>query len=211
MPTHTASRRLAALLLTALPLLATGPAAAFDTTPDGTLPDRIFRQLFEGRPVSGQLVIKGYPMAFPPNSHVNGAHQASPATYVGRFWFPSSTLQSNVNGLGMVTLNTQLIHLASSSNPIAAPNVASIQVNDVYLHLMSATVSGIPVSLGNDCIFGPIQLNAQGSWNVSQATMSGNAVTIPPAPANACGGYASTLNNSIAGNTNNSVTINITL
>lgn len=211
MTVQTATRRLAVLLLTALPLLAAGQACASDTAPDGTPPDRIFRQLFDGRPVSGQLVVRGYPMPFPAGSYVNGAQQASPAVYGGRFWFPPSTLQSNVNGLGMVTLNTQLVHLGTSYNPIVGGNTAGLQMYDTYLHLISATVSGFPVSLGNDCLFGPMTLSAQGSWNVAMASMTGNEVTIPPVPSNACGGYANTLNNSIAGSSNNSVTVNIAL
>ena len=182
MTVQTAPRRLAAVLLTAL-LLAAGQAAASDTAPDGTPPDRIFRQLFEGRPVSGQLVVRGYPMPFPAGSHVNGAQQASPAVYGGRFWFPPSTLQSNVNGLGLVTLNTQLVHLGTSYNPLVGGNTAGIQVYDVYLHLISATVSGFPVSLGNDCIFGPMTLNAQGSWNAATVEVSRSSGGQPSSPA----------------------------
>ncbi len=175
-----------------------------------TPPDRIFRHRIEGRPVSGQFVINGFPMPFPSGSFANGAQQASPAVYGGVLYFPPSSVQSNVNGLGMVTLNSQLIHLGSTYNPISAPNISGIQMDNVYLHLQSATVSGVPVALGSDCNFGPIVLGATGTWNASTATMTGGGITIPPiANSAACAGFANTLNNSIAGS-NNSVTITIT-
>jgi len=175
-----------------------------------TLPDRIFRHRMEGRPVSGQLVINGFPMPFPSGSIANGAQQASPGVYGGVLYFPPSSVQSNVNGLGMVTLNSQLIHLGSTYNPISAPNIAGIQMDNVYLHLQSATVSGVPVALGSDCNYGPIVLGATGTWNASTETMTGSGITIPPiANSAACAGFANTLNNSIAGS-NNSVTIAIT-
>lgn len=185
------------LLFAALPLLAQTP------------PDRIFRHRMEPRPVSGQFVINGFPMPFPSGSIANGAQQASPGVYGGVLYFPPSTLQSNVNGLGMVTLNLQLIHLGSTWNPMTAPNVAGIQMDNVYLRLDSATVSGIPVALGSDCIYGPILIGISGTWNASNETMSGGGITIPPiANSAACAGYANTLNNSIAGS-NNSATITI--
>ncbi len=185
------------LLFAALPLLAQTP------------PDRIFRHRMEPRPVSGQFVINGFPMPFPAGSIANGAQQASPGVYSGVLYFPPSTLQSNVNGLGMVTLNLQLIHLGSTWNPMTAPNVAGIQMDNVYLRLDSATVSGIPVALGSDCIYGPILIGISGTWNASNETMSGGGITIPPiANSAACAGYANTLNNSIAGS-NNSATITI--
>ena len=121
-----------------------------------TLPDRIFRHRMEPRPVSGQFVINGFPMPFPSGSIANGAQQASPGVYSGVLYFPPSSLQSNVNGLGMVTLTLQLIHLGSTYNPMTAPNVAGIQMDNVYLQLQSATVSGVPVALGSDCIYGPM-------------------------------------------------------
>ncbi|WP_313915053.1 hypothetical protein [Tahibacter sp.] len=175
-----------------------------------TLPDRIFRHRMEPRPVSGQLVINGFPMPFPSGSIANGAQQASPGVYSGVLYFPPSSVQSNVNGLGMVTLTLQLIHLGSTYNPIVAPNVAGIQMDNVYLQLQSATVSGVPVALGSDCIYGPIVIGVTGTWNASAETMSGGGITIPPiANSAACAGFATTLNNSIAG-TNNSATITIT-
>jgi hypothetical protein len=190
------------LVLAALPLHAQTEAT------QGTPPDRIFRHYIEGRPVSGQFVINGFPMAFPAGSFVNGAQQASPSVYGGVFYFPPSTVQSNVNGLGMVTLNSQLLHLGSTYNPVIAPNVAGVQMDNVYLQLQSATVSGVPVALGSDCIYGPIVLGATGTWNASAANMSGGGIVIPPVPTTACAGFGGTLNNSIAGS-NNSVTINI--
>jgi hypothetical protein len=200
MPDH---RRfvLSLLLCCAVPPL----QAQVDLT-EGTLPDKIFRHGIEGRPVTGQLVVNGYPMPFPAGSYAGGAQQASPGVYGGRFYFPPSTLQSNVNGLGLVTLNTQLVHQGVTSNSLVLPEQAGIQMTDVYLRLTSATVSGVPVSLGSDCSFGPILISAQGIWNISAAAMSGSPITIPPVAANACGGYATTLNNSIAGS-NNSVSI----
>lgn len=204
MPERRHARFLSALLLcAALPVHALDK---FVSDPDGTLPDKIFRHGIEGRPVTGQFVVNGYPMPFPNGSFVGGAQQASPGLYGGRFYFPPSTLQSNVNGLGLVTLNTQLVHQGFSDNPLVLPEFASIQMADVYLRLTAATVSGIPVSLGNDCNFGPILINAQGIWNISAAAMSGNNISIPPVPPTACGGYGTTLNNSIAGS-NNSVSI----
>ncbi|WP_257388331.1 hypothetical protein [Tahibacter caeni] len=195
-----------------LPLLlcAVLPLQAETDTVDGALPDRIFRHRIEGQPVSGEFVINGFPMPFPAGSHANGAQQASPAVYAGRFYFPASTLQSNINGLGFVTLNLQLQHRGTTYNPLVANNVAGVQLDGVYLQLFSATVSGIPVSLGSDCVFGPIVLGATGTWNGVVATMSGNGITIPPVPASACSGYGATLNGSIAGS-NNAVTMAITL
>lgn len=172
--------------------------------------DKIFRHKIDGRPVSGQFVINGFPMPFPAGSFADGAQQASPAVYGGIFYFPPSTLQSNVNGLGMVTLNTQLFHRGTTNHALTSPSTASIQMTNVYLHLYSATVSGIPVSLGNDCVYGPILFAAQGSWNAASTTMTGSNITIPPVPPTACSGYASTLNNSIAGS-NNTVTITVAL
>lgn len=197
---------LSALLLCAVTL----PALAQSEASEGSLPDRIFRSRIDGLPVTGQLVVNGFPMPFPAGSHVGGAQQASPGVYGGRFYFPPSTLQSNVNGLGLVTLNTQLVHQGTTSNTLALPEQAGIQLTDVYLRLTSATVSGVPVSLGSDCNFGPILINAQGVWNISAAAMSGNSVTIPPVPSTACAGFGTTLNNSIAGS-NNSVSIVIDL
>lgn len=193
---------LPALLLcaAALPVLAQSEAS------EGTPPDKIFRGRIDGLPVTGQFVVNGFPMPFPAGSHAAGAQQATPGVYGGRFYFPPSTLQSNVNGLGLVTLNTQLVHQGVTTNSLTLPESASIQMTEVYLRLTSATVSGVPVSLGSDCNFGPILINAQGIWNISAAAMSGNAITIPPVPSNACGGYGTTLNNSIAGS-NNSVSI----
>lgn len=194
-----------------LPLLFTVmPVQAQTDATTGTLPDKIFRHRIDGRPVSGQFVINGFPMAFPAGSFVDGAQQASPATYGGIFYFPPATFQSNVNGLGLVTLNTQLTHSGTTSNPLSSPSTAGIQMTNVYLRLQSATVSGVPVALGNDCVFGPILFSAQGSWNAASANMSGSQITIPPVAGNACAGFATTLNNSIAGS-NNTVTINITL
>ncbi|HSX61481.1 MAG TPA: hypothetical protein VLF18_14870 [Tahibacter sp.] len=190
--------------------VATLPLQAQTDAVEGTLPDKIFRHKIEGRPVSGQFAINGFPMPFPAGSFANSAHQASPAVYGGIFYFPPSTVQSNVNGLGLVVLNTQLFHQGTSTNALANPNAASIQMTNVYLQLYSATVSGIPVPLGNDCIFGPILFSAQGTWNAAAATMNGSGITIPPVPSTACSGYATTLNNSIAGS-NNSVSITITL
>lgn len=201
MSTHYRSRAhsgLAAFLLfAALPLQAQ------------TLPDRIFRHRMEPRPVTGQFVINGFPMPFPSGSIANGAQQASPGVYSGVLYFPPTTMQGNINGLGMVTLNAQLIHLGSTYNPMTAPNVAGIQMDNVYLRLDSATVSGVPVALGSDCNYGPITLGATGTWNASNETMSGGGIVIPPiANGSACAGFANTLNNSIAGS-NNSVTITI--
>jgi hypothetical protein len=174
-----------------------------------TLPDRIFRHRMEPRPVSGQLVINGFPMPFPSGSIANGAQQASPGVYGGVLYFPPTSMQGNINGLGMVTLYAQLIHLGSTWNPMTAPNVAGIQMDNVYLRLDSATVSGFPVALGSDCIYGPILIGISGTWNASNETMSGGGITIPPiANSAACAGYANTLNNSIAGS-NNTVTITI--
>lgn len=172
--------------------------------------DKIFRHKIDGRPVSGQLVVDGYPMTFPNGSFADGAQQASPAVYGGIFYFPPQSFQSNVNGLGMVVLNTQLFHRGTTNNQLSSPATASIQMTNVYLHLYSATVSGFPVPLGNDCVFGPILFAAQGTWSAASATMSGNNITIPPVPPTACNGYASTLNDAIAGS-NNSVTIAIGL
>ena len=109
-----------------------------------------------------------------------------------------------------MTLNVQLHHRGTTYNPLVANNVAGVQLDNVYLQLYSATVSGIPVALGSDCQFGPIVLGATGTWNASAATMSGGGIVIPPVPATACSGYGTTLNNSIAGS-NNSVTITIAL
>lgn len=189
------------------------PVHAFDQGIDaveGTPPDKIFRGRIDGQPVAGQLVVNGYPMPFPNGSFAAGGQQASPGVYGGRLYFPPSTLQSNVNGLGMVTLNTQLVNQGVASHSLVLPETASIQMTDVYLRLTSATVSGVPVSLGSDCNFGPILINATGIWNISAAAMSANGVTIPPVPANACGGFGTTLNNSIAGS-NNSVSIVVDL
>lgn len=193
-----AATALALFLAAALPLQAQTP------------PDKIFRHKIDGRPVSGQFVINGYPMTFPNGSFADGAQQASPAVYGGIFYFPPATFQSNVNGLGMVVLNTQLFHRGTTTNALTSPSTAAIQMTNVYLHLYSATVSGVPVPLGNDCVFGPILFSAQGTWSAASATMSGNNITIPPVPPTACNGYASTLNNAIAGS-NNSVTIAIGL
>ncbi len=186
------------------------PLQAETGAPEGTLPDKIFRHRIDGQPVSGQFVINGFPMAFPAASWANGAQQASPAVYTGSFYFSATTLQSNVNGLGFVTLNVQLHHRGTTYNPLLANNVAGVQLDNVYLQLYSATVGSIPVSLGSDCLFGPIVLGATGSWNSVAATMSGGGIVIPPVPATACSGYGTTLNNSIAGS-NNSVTITIAL
>lgn len=188
-------------------LLSCGLAAPLSAQ---TPPDKIFRHGIDGRPLSGQFVINGFPMPFPSGSFVDGAQQASPATYGGRFYWPPSTVQSNVNGLGLVTLNTQLFHRGTTSNPLSLPNTASVQLTQVYLQLYSATVSGTPVPLGNDCIYGPMVFNAQGTWNTSTASMSGSNIVIPPVAAGTCSGFSSTLNNSIAGS-NNTVTINVGL
>jgi hypothetical protein len=190
----------------ALPLQAFADVDAVEGTP----PDKIFRHKMDPRPVSGQFVINGFPMPFPAGSFVNGAQQASPAVYGGVFYFPQTTLQSNVNGLGMVVLTVQLFHNGSTYNPFVAPSVAGIQMDNVYLKLYSATVSGVPVSLGNDCNFGPITFGATGTWNATTATMTGGQIVIPPVPPTACSGYGATLNNSIAGS-NNTVTITIGL
>lgn len=184
------------------------PLQAAPDTVDGAPPDKIFRHRIDPRPVSGQLVIDGYPMPFPAGSYVDGAQQASPAVYGGVFYFPPTTLQSPINGLGLVTLSLQLFHRGSTYNPIVGTNLAGIQMDNVYLQLYSATVSGIPVPLGSDCSFGPVVLGATGTWNSSFATMSGNEIVIPPVPAGACSGYGTTLNDAIAGS-NNSVTITI--
>ncbi|TDR38223.1 hypothetical protein DFR29_12223 [Tahibacter aquaticus] len=196
------------VLLAAL-LLAGTVQAQFDAT-TGTPPDRLFRHGIDGRPVSGQIVVNGYPMPFPAGSYVNGAQQASPAVYGGQFSFPASTLQSNVNGLGLVTLTTRLQNMSGSYNPLVGGNLAGLQIYDVYLQLQSATVSGIPVSLGSDCRFGPFLVSAQGSWNATTATVSETGFTIPPVAPTACNGYGATLSNSIAGS-NNSITVNIAL
>jgi len=192
------------LFCVALPLQAGTDAVA------GSPPDKIFRHRIDGQPVSGQFVINGFPLTFPAGSWANGGQQASPAVYPGSFYFPQTTLQSHVNGLGFVTLNVQLQHRGTTYNPLLANHVAGVQLDNVYLQLYSATVSGIPVALGSDCVFGPIVLGATGSWNAAAATMSGGGIVIPPVPATACSGYGTTLNNSIAGS-NNTVTITIAL
>jgi len=202
--------RRARLALSLLSLCVALPLQAETDAPEGTPPDRIFRHRIEGQPVSGQFVINGFPMAFPAGSYANGAQQASPAVYAGSFYFPATTLQSNVNGLGFVTLNVQLHHRGTTYNPFVSNNVAGVQLDNVYLQLYSATVSSIPVPLGSDCLFGPIVLGATGSWNAAVATMTGGGIVIPPVPAAACSGYGTTLNGSIAGS-NNSVTITIAL
>lgn len=201
--------RFRAVTALALTLAAALPLQAETDAVNGTLPDKIFRHRIEGRAVSGQFVINGFPMTFPNGSFANGAQQASPAVYGGVLYFPPTTMQSNVNGLGMVTLNAQLFHMGTTYNPVVAPNVAGIQMDNVYLHLQSATVSGVPVSLGSDCIYGPIVFGATGTWNASSETATGSGIVIPPVPPTACNGFANTLNNSIAGS-NNSVTITIT-
>jgi hypothetical protein len=201
-------RARAALL--SLLLSAAAPLLAQTESPEGALPDRMFRWGFDGRPVSGQLVVNGFPMPMPSGSHVHGSHQPTPGVYDGTFYFPSSTLQSNVNGLGLVTLTVQLLHQGLSSTSMVAGGTAGQQLTDLYLQLQSATVSGVPVALGSDCKFGPIFVSVPGSWNATTMTATGNGITIPPVAAGTCAGFSSTLNNSIAGS-NNSITINISL
>jgi len=172
--------------------------------------DYIFRYGLDPRAVTGSLTINGYTMAVPANSYVNGAHAPSDGTYGGMFFFPTSTLQSTIQGLGPVTLTVQLVHQGTSSSVFYPNTTATIGLSQLYLHLQSATVSGFPVSLGSDCIFGPITLATNGSWNTAYAQAAQSGYTIPPVAPTACAGYGTQISNSVA-TSNNSVTLAIDL
>ena len=177
-----------------LPAAALCALAAAGTAAAG---DYIYRYSFEPRPVTGSTTVNGYPMPFPNGASVNGAHAPSSGTYGGPFYFPTQTLQAPINGLGMVTLTVQWVHLGTSSAQYLDNTSATVTVNQMYLELQTAVVSGVPVPLSN-CMFGPITWNTSGSWNVSYSHSTQTGFTIPPVGPTDCSGYGSTISNSVA-------------
>ena len=185
-------------LLALAPLAASAPAFAGDY---------IFRYGNEPRAVTGSVTVNGFPMPVPSGAGVNGAHIAGSGSYGGTFYFPSQSFTAPINGLGMVTLTVQWIHLGTSSSQFLDNTSASIGVTQMYFDLQSAVVGGTPVPLSN-CAFGPVAWNLAGTWNSTTAQASQTGFVIPPKQASDCSGFGTPISNAIAGS-NNSVTLSI--
>lgn len=183
--------------------------ASFATCGPAIAGDYIFRHGIDRRVVTGTMTINGYPMPVPSGAGVNGAHIAGAGSYGGGFYFPSSSFTAPINGLGMVTLTVQWIHLGSSTSQFFDNTTATIGVNEMYFDLQSAVVSGTPVPLSN-CSFGPVTWNLGGTWNNTYTQASQTGFVIPPKQASACSGFGTQISNAVAGS-NNSVTLSINI
>lgn len=182
-------------------------AASFAVAGPASAGDFIFRNGIEPRAVTGTMTINGFPMPVPSGAGVSGSHIAGSGTYGGKFYFPSASFTAPINGLGVVTLTVQWIHLGTSASQFFDNTTATVGVTEMYFNLQSAVVSGTPVPLSN-CAFGPVTWSLVGTWNATTAQASQTGFVIPPLQGSNCSGFGTQISNSIAGS-NNSVNLSI--
>lgn len=148
--------------------------------------------------VSGTIVVNGQQGALPDGGAFAGSayDAATGAIAAGRFTFPASTASN-----GAVTVRYQLSQTGTSAGQVAADGVAALETASLKLAVLSATYSGVPVSLGT-CEFQPILVELAGSGAQSGLDLADAQFDIPRAPVGNCGAFREQINAAFAGSDN---------
>lgn len=155
-------------------------------------------------PVSGTIVVNGQQGALPDGGAFAGSgyDTATGAIAAGRFTFPVSTASS-----GAVTVRYQLSQANTSAGQVAADGVAALETASLKLAVLSATYSGVPVSLGT-CEFQPILVELAGTGAAGGLDLADAQFDIPPAPPGNCGAFRDQINAAFAGG-DNGITVHL--
>ena len=120
----------------------------------------------------------------------------------GRFVFPQATA-SNQTDYGELVVTYQLSQDNTSIGLVDGNGNAVLTTASLKLHIVSVTLSGLPISVGSNCEFEPVVWDAL----AGTATSSGMDLTqvtfkVPEAASGSCGSFTDDLNNALAGNDN---------
>lgn len=122
---------------------------------------------------------------------------ATGAVSVGNFTFPESSTTINVAGFGNVTVTYQFSQTNTSTALVASDGTAAMTQVVTQLSIVSTS---LPVTV-TPCVFSPINLDLAGSASSTGLDLEDREFTVPPT-ANSCGGFATQINNGLAGNSN---------
>jgi hypothetical protein len=106
------------------------------------------------------------------------------------------------------SLTYHLDQSIASAGQVGADGLAALADASLRLTVVGLTLSGTPRAVGTDCVFEPIHIVLDGHGSVGGLDLSASGFAIAPIDVNACNGFASAINNVLAGNTN-SITLRI--
>ena len=157
-------------------------------------------------PVSGTITVNGTAGALPAGGHFAGSSYdpANGAIAPGAFEFPTATIEFD-SPIGTVAATYALTQTDTSSGLVAADGIVALTTASMRLHVIAAQVVGpfpVPIPVGNDCVFEPIEFELDGSASASGLALADAAFTIPLIESTACGGNGDAINDGIAGGSN---------
>ncbi len=157
-------------------------------------------------PVSGTITVNGTAGALPAGGRFGGSSYdpATGAIAAGAFEFPNATIQFD-SPVGTVAATYALTQTNLSTGLVAVDGVAALTLASMRLEILSAQVVGpfpIPIPVGNDCVFEPIEFELDGTASASGLALADAAFTIPLIEPTACGGNGDAINDGIAGGSN---------
>jgi hypothetical protein len=157
-------------------------------------------------PASGTITVNGTAGSLPAGARFSGSSYdpASGAIGAGAFEFPTATISFD-SPVGTVAATYQLTQTNLSTGLVGADGLAALTLASMRLVILSAQVVGpfpVPIPVGNDCVFEPIEFELDGTASASGLVLSDAEFAIPPIEPTACGGNGGAINDGIAGSSN---------
>ncbi|WP_395682757.1 hypothetical protein [Dokdonella sp.] len=148
--------------------------------------------------VSGSATFNGNASALGDGQFLGSSYTSATGVIgAGTFKFQGASV-----GNAGTSLTYHLDQSIASAGQVGADGLAALADASMRLTVVGLTLSGTPRAVGTDCVFEPIHIVLDGNGSASGLELSATGFSIAPIDPNACNGFATAINNLIAGNAN---------